>query len=221
MIWLPYRIDTIVLKTPWANWFIIAFTVFMFFASQGMSEDTIMSLVCGGGSPLGLVGHVLLHASVIHLAGNMLFLWVFGNTVCGNTNNLVWPCLYMFFALIAGITALIFGGTPGIGASGAVNGAVGMALAMYPLNRVSVFYWIFVRWGTVSIPLWLLALIWFAFDLHGALSGKTDIGYWAHIGGLLSGLGTGMLAIECNWIVLSAYDNEPLLDLIRGRKPTR
>jgi membrane associated rhomboid family serine protease len=221
MIWLPYRIDTITLKTPWTNWCIIAFTVFMFFASQGMSRDAIMSLVCGGGSPLGLVGHVLLHAGIIHLAGNMLFLWVFGNTVCGNSSNLAWPFLYAFFALIAGIAAMVFGGTPSVGASGAINGVVGMALAMYPLNRVSVFYWILIRWGTFSIPLWLLALIWFAFDLYGALSGKAGIGYWAHLGGLFSGLGAGMLAIERNWIVLSAYDNEPLLDIIRGRKPMR
>jgi membrane associated rhomboid family serine protease len=119
------------------------------------------------------------------------------------------------------VTHLIFGGGPAVGASGAINGVIGMALAMYPINRVSVFWFIIFRGGTFQCPVWGMALLWFAFDLFGAMRGSGGVAYWAHIGGLISGVLIGLLALHWGWVRLTAYDNRSLLEILKGEHPDR
>lgn len=221
-MFLPYRIETLFKHWPVANIAIMVITVVFYFATDFLSEDAIRSMVLGGTSPVGLVGHVLLHGSIIHLAGNMIFLWVFGNAVCGMTSNLVYPLLYLGFGVLAAAAHVAFSDAPAIGASGAVNGIVGMAFAMYPRNAVSVFYFVVFRAGTFELPLWVLALFWFAYDTYGALSGAGGIAYWAHLGGFLGGVSVGMVALKFRWITLTEYDNPTLADLFKSKpKPKR
>ena len=177
----PFRIETLLKHYPWANWAIMAVTVLCFFLVVGevIPEEAVGAMILDGWSVTGLLGHALLHAGFMHLAGNMLFLWVFGNAVCGNSSNRVYPFLYAGFGITAALTHLILDGDPAVGASGAINGVVGMALAMYPLNRVSVFWLFFVKFGTVQIPLWALASIWLALDFWGALTGGGAVACWA------------------------------------------
>ena len=221
MLVLPYSIDTVTLKSPVTNWLIIALSVLMFLVEFILPFETLTPFILDGWAPSGLVGYMFLHADFFHLAGNMLFLWVFGNTVCGNSGNVIYAVLYLLYGVMAAVAHLIFSDGSAIGASGAVNGVVGMAVAMYPLNRVNVFYWILIRFGTFRMPLWVLALIWFVFDLKGALGGAGGVAYWAHIGGFLTGLCAGMLLIERNVVVLSVYDNEPLLNILLRRERMR
>jgi membrane associated rhomboid family serine protease len=221
MLFLPYTIDTVTEKLPFTNWIIIALCVLMFAFECVSPPSDWMMFVLDGWSLSGLVGHMFLHGGIFHLAGNMLFLWVFGNTVCGNSGNVIYGALYLFYGIMAASAHVIVTGAPAVGASGAINGVVGMAVAMYPLNRVGVFYWILIRFGTFRMPLWVLAFIWFLFDVRGAFTNAEDVAYWAHIGGFLAGLCAGMIAIEKNWIVLSAYDNESLLDILLRRPRAR
>lgn len=219
MIVFPYRIETLFKHYPIANWVIMGLTVVTFglLVGEVISEDVGWAMVLHNWSPVGLLGHMLLHGGLMHLAGNMLFLWVFGNAVCASTSNRWYPALYIGFGVAAGVAHMIFNGEPMVGASGAINGVVGMALAMYPENRVSVFWLFFVRFGTFRAPLWTMALLWLAFDLWGALRGGGNVAYWAHLGGFFAGVATGYFALRKGWVELTQFDNRSLDEIFTGK----
>jgi membrane associated rhomboid family serine protease len=218
LLLIPYEIETLQQERPWANWLIVAacsLVSLIALFGGGLESGDFDALVLNGFSFTGMIGHVLLHADFIHLVGNMIFLWVFGNAVCTNTNNGIYLATFFFCTLIAGITHVVLDGSPAIGASGAINGIVGVTLAMYPLNRVYLFWVFLIRGGSTSCKAWLIIVAWFLFDLWGAFTGGGLIAYWAHIGGFLGGLGLGLTALHFGWFQLTEYDNRSLLDLIR------
>ena len=217
-MFFPWKIDTLFKHWPIANLVVMVAMTVAFIYSVNATDDTLDALVLGGTSVTGLLGHMFLHAGLLHLAGNLVFLWVFGNAVCAMVNNLVYPLLFALFGVVAAAAHLAFDGAPALGASGAINGIVGMALAMYPLNNVHMVWFVGVRGGTFEMPLWILAMIWFAFDAYGAFFGRDGVGYWAHLGGLACGLVAGMLALKLGWLTLTEYDNASLADLLRGKR---
>lgn len=219
-MFFPYRIETLFKHWPVANWVIMGLTALMFLASLGFSDEAIDTLILGGGSALGLFGHMFLHAGFMHLVGNLLFLWVFGNAVCAMMGSAAYLFLYFLFGLLAAVTHLVLDGATAVGASGAVNGVIGMAFAMYPRNDVSIFWFFFMRAGTFTIPLWVLTLFWFALDAYGAWRGTGRVAYWAHLGGFFTGAAAGMIGLKLGWLTLTAYDNATLADLFKS-KPRR
>lgn len=166
----------------------------------------------------GLIGYNFLHAGLWHLTGNMIALWVFGNAICGNTSNLLFTILYLAFGILAGCAHLFFSEGIVVGASGAISGIVGMATAMYPKNNVSVFWYFIIRFGTFSIPLWVLALIWLLFDLLDMLIGDTTVAVWAHIGGFFTGLIVGIVLLHTRVVTLTEWDHESLPEIFLGKQ---
>lgn len=214
----PYRIETLFNHYPWANWALVALMVLFHFSPGGWYDyDTIYAMVLQDWSVSGLLGYMFLHAGFFHLAGNMVVLWVFGNAVCGNTSNLFYVPLFLGLGVAAGAVHLVFDGDPVVGASGAVNGVTGMALAMYPLNRVSVAWWFWFRFGSFTVPLWVVALAWFVMDAIGALLRSGSVAHMAHIGGLVAGLAAGWLALRLRWVELTEFDNSSLEEIFSGR----
>lgn len=217
LLFIPYEIETLTQERPWANWLIVAACCLVSLAAifGGMAEETVETLVLHGWSFPGIIGHALLHADVSHLIGNMIFLWVFGNAICTNTSNWLYLPVFLGCTLIAAAVHVLADGSPAIGASGAMNGIVGIVLAMYPLNRVNVFWVFLVRGGSFSCPAWVIILFWFAFDVWGVISGGDHIAYWAHIGGLLGGVGIGLLCLHLGWFQLTQLDHRSLLQILR------
>src|SRR5258707_975081 len=78
---VPYRVSTLTMRSPWANLAIMAINVIMFLLMVGgaISEDVLDRLVLVDWSSLGFIGYQFLHGGFLHLAGNMILLWVFGN----------------------------------------------------------------------------------------------------------------------------------------------
>jgi len=105
----------------------------------GFFNGALKDLVLRDSSLPGIIGHVLLHSGLSHLVGNMIFLWVFGNAICTNIGNWVYLIIFLFCTLLAACGHLMMDGCSAIGASGAINGIVGIIFAMYPLNRVYLF----------------------------------------------------------------------------------
>jgi membrane associated rhomboid family serine protease len=139
---------------------------------------------------------MFLHGSWLHLLGNMLFLWIFGN----NIEDSVGHFKYVFFYLACGIAAAATqvaiapdSKVPMIGASGAISGVLGAYLLLFPRARVLVLIpiWIFIRF--IYVPAWLMLILWFGLQL---LSGTATLGrvqgggvaFWAHIGGFVAGM---------------------------------
>lgn len=219
MFFIPIRIETLLQEAPWANWLFMGICIFVWLIeTTGLLSNTLLvHMILMRWSPLGLVGHIFLHGGLLHLAGNMLFLWVFGNAVCGNIGNRLYLIAFLLCGVLGGLLHLILDGAPAVGASGAINGIVGFTLAMYPTNRVGVFWFFIARAGVTYIPVWVLVLLWFALDSLGIVSGGGSVAHWAHIGGLVAGLLLGLLLLQSRWIRVTQWDNPTLLDWLKGR----
>jgi len=148
---------------------------------------------------------MFLHADILHIGGNMLFLYIFGD----NVEDTFGHGRYLVFYLLSGIAAsmahimAVFNSidmrarfVPAIGASGAISGVLGAYLVLYPRARILTLVllgWIFI----VPIPAVIFLGIWFVYQfLYGFLALETaliGIAYWAHIGGFAVGLFFGAI----------------------------
>jgi membrane associated rhomboid family serine protease len=138
---------------------------------------------------LSLLYSLFMHGSWLHLLGNMLFLWIFGNNI---EDRLGWIKFMVFYALCgigASLTHVLFNPNslvPVIGASGAVSGVMGAYLALFPRARVRTLVFIFILATTIDIPAAVFLVIWFLFQFLSA-GGNSGIAWLAHVGGFILG----------------------------------
>lgn len=141
----------------------------------------------------GLFGAMFLHGDFGHLAGNMLFLFIFGFALERALGGLVYTGLYLLSGLASHLLWWVMDPVwvTGIGASGAIAGLMGMYLGIYGLRRINFFYWLGPLFGYFRAPaLWILP-IWMGKELYGLLLADDHINYYAHLGGM----GAGFLAV--------------------------
>jgi membrane associated rhomboid family serine protease len=146
-----------------------------------------------------LISAMFMHGGWLHLGGNMLFLWIFGD----NVEHTVGPILFLIFYLIAGVIASfaqIFVDPnsliPSLGASGAISGVLGAYIVLFPSNRVLVSFGYGATWVPALIVIGLWALLQFINGLGQiAVTEQTGgVAYMAHIGGFVVGVVAGFLA---------------------------
>ena len=168
------------------------------------------TLILDGWSLKRLVGHVFLHGGLVHLLGNMLFLWIFGNAICATLGNIKYLCIYLLLGVSAGVCHLLFSSAAVLGASGAINGVVGMCLFLFPLQEVScLFLWLFPPcFKRFEVRCLYMILWWLLWDIVGVLfwAGSSGVAYWAHLGGFGAGVGIAWLLARQKWIYLDKYD---------------
>ncbi|MHC4641363.1 MAG: rhomboid family intramembrane serine protease [Planctomycetota bacterium] len=170
----------------------------------------------------GLFGHIWLHGGIIHLLGNLLFLWIFGNAVCAKIGNVAYLLIYIVLGVLAGIAHLVFQGGAVIGASGAIMGVVGIYLVFFPENDITCYFiFIFflrpiIREFTLS-SYWMI-LFWLAFDIYGATREGGTVAYFAHLGGFAVGFGLAILMLKLKWVVMEDRYEKSLLQMWKGRK---
>ena len=140
---------------------------------------------------------MFMHGSILHLGGNMLFLWIFGN----NVEDSMGPAKFVIFYLLGGLAALaaqaatdLGSEVATLGASGAVAAVLGGYLLLFPRARVVTVIFIVIFFTIVELPALLFLVIWFAqqalfgyFDLIQP-AGEGGVAYFAHIGGFVLGL---------------------------------
>ncbi len=169
----------------------------------------------------GLLGHIWLHGGIIHLLGNLLFLWIFGNAVCAKIGNLAYLPIYLVLGVFAGIAHLVFQGGAVLGASGAIMGIVGIYLVFFPSNDITcyfVFIFFFrpiIREFTLS-SYWMI-LFWLAFDIFGATREGGTVAYFAHLGGFAVGFGLAILMLKMKWVVMEDRYEKSLLRMWKER----
>jgi membrane associated rhomboid family serine protease len=143
---------------------------------------------------LTLVTSQFLHGGILHILGNMLYLWIFGRGVERALGFFRYLLLYLLSGMAAALTQGFVDPTsqvPMIGASGAIAGVLGAYLILNPRGNVVVFIWIFILIRLVSLPAVLLLGIWFALQLASAVSAPAQqpgVAFWAHVGGFLAGI---------------------------------
>jgi rhomboid family protein len=138
---------------------------------------------------------MFMHGGLLHLAGNMLFLWIFGNNIEDAMGRLKFVAFYLLGGLVAafGQTIIDTSSTvPSIGASGAVAAVLGGYALLYPRARVVTLVIIIIFITIIELPALLVLGMWFLFQLYDAsqpIGGEGGgIAYFAHIGGFLFGL---------------------------------
>src|ERR1700689_4220369 len=215
---IPLRDDQPTFSTPFVNYFLIALNIVIFlwewslgtqnhralnsFLFQfGVVPHHMLAVLSGQSSDpivagiLPLFTSMFLHGSFLHVAGNMLFLWIFGDNVedhLGHFNYLVFYLLSGVAAAIAHILLNLNSRLPTVGASGAIAGVMGAYFILYPRARVLTWFFVFVLW----IPAWIVLGYWFVLQFFAgaatlSMGPGRDVGgvaFWAHVGGFLSGM---------------------------------
>lgn len=204
MMFMPYRMETAQPRIPYANSVFVAVIslIFFFIVFGVIPVEQAESFVLQDWDIGQMIGNTFLHGGFFHLLGNMIFLWVFGNAVCGTVGNIAYPFLYLFLGLAGSAAHLGFDGRPALGASGAVNGIVGMSLILFPANRLKCWYaysfpmmGIFWKSGTFQTRSYWMIAAWFIFDILGIVLGGDNTAHWAHIGGFVTGVAAASLLV--------------------------
>jgi membrane associated rhomboid family serine protease len=141
---------------------------------------------------------MFMHAGLVHLVGNMLYLWIFGDNVEDRFGSIK----YLFFYLVCGIVAVFAqlavnpGSTiPNVGASGAIAGILGAYILLFPQGKVRVL----MGRGIVAMPALIVIGFWIILQLFSGIGAIADtaqtggVAYWAHIGGFVAGLALTLL----------------------------
>lgn len=138
---------------------------------------------------LSLITSLFMHGSFIHLFGNMLFLWIFGNNIEDYLGRIKFILFYLASGIGASLVHVIFNWNsvvPVIGASGAVSGIMGAYLILYPRARVRTLVFFFILITFVDIPAFVFLIVWFVFQFLNV--GVGGIAWLAHVGGFIVGI---------------------------------
>ena len=199
-------------RIPIVNWLLIIINIAVFVFQFQMSNTdgaafimkfgAIPQQILSGHNLPSLLSSLFLHGSILHLAGNMLFLFIFGD----NIEHVLGHISYLVFYLLGGVIAtllhtVVFPGSeePVVGASGAISACLGAYLIMFPTNRVRVLVIFFIfLFTTIRISAWLFLGAWMALQIINSVSSTgvgdshDNIAYWAHIGGFVYGMLIGV-----------------------------
>lgn len=146
-----------------------------------------------------LFSGMFMHGGLLHIAGNMWFLWIFGDNVEDQLGHLRYLIFYLTTGLIASASELFaapHSAIPMLGASGAVAGVLGAYLWWYPRARVQTLVSIIIFLQFIELPAVLFLGLWFLMQILGSLGGEGGVAWYAHIFGFLGGLLLSMLATK-------------------------
>lgn len=203
---LPIRDHNPSQRTPYVTWGLMAANIVIFLsyvsafqnpaAINGIFFDWAMipARIMAGDGLHTLFSSMFLHAGWMHLAGNMLFLFIFGDNLEDEMGHVPYLGFYLVSGLLASFLQIASepGSTiPTVGASGAIAGVMGGYMLLFPKARVDVFIFFVVFIRIIPIPAWILLALWFGMQFLGGLgssAGEGGVAYWAHAGGFVAGL---------------------------------
>jgi rhomboid family protein len=221
---IPLRDANPTRRTPWVTLAIIALNVIVFVFWQGFplggptTQSQVKTIFCYGAIPaevsdfspipevaqacggksvlLSILSSMFLHGSLLHIAGNMLFLWVFGNNIEDRMGRVVFPIFYIAAGAVAVYAQVL--PSPGsqvplVGASGAIAGTLGAYIVLYPHARVLALVPIFLFLQVMQLPAMIVLGFWFvlqalsSFTSFGGAAEQGGVAYLAHVGGFAFG----------------------------------
>jgi membrane associated rhomboid family serine protease len=216
MFFLPLYDDNPARGPAYVTWLFIAACVAVFFWQSGLSAEearlaavqygVVPELFLGGDELppeyrvipawLSPASSMFMHGGWLHLGGNMLFLWIFGN----NVEDAMGRGRFLLFYLVCGYAAALFQSlldvhstSPMVGASGAIAGVLGAYALLYPKANVRTLVVVLIFFRVVSVPAAAILFGWFLMQTIGGLQvppgAQGGVAYFAHIGGFLAGCG--------------------------------
>ena len=223
MLILPIRTSVRPRRTPYANYALIIINVIIFFLTYGPHGH----VVAGQIQPVAVrhwaeqfmlypdqpflwqfVSYAFLHGGLMHILGNMYFLYIFGNNVNDKLGHLGYLCLYLAGAVFSSIGHSLLSSNPVLGASGAVAAVTAAYLVFFPQTLITVFYWFFYFIGTEEF----LALYFIVFKLivwDNILEPRlapAGIAYGAHLAGYAFGIAAILFLLATGLLSRSQFD---------------
>ncbi|MFA5537793.1 MAG: rhomboid family intramembrane serine protease [Gemmobacter sp.] len=192
--------------TPYVTWGLMAANILVFLGSLPFLDSdyavhaffntwgVVPGRITSGQDWHTVLTSMFVHAGWLHLAGNMLFLWIFGDNMEEAFGHRGFLAFYLACGAVA--AALQVAAEPGspvpmVGASGAIAGVLGGYLLLYPRARVDVLIIIVIFFRILPVPAWIMLGLWFLFQIGGGLAVSPEEGgvaYWAHAGGFVAGM---------------------------------
>lgn len=192
-------------RIPYVTYALIVINVLVFVSYAGVIDDARFGSILGdyalvpaefsrGEDTFTLLTSMFMHGGWMHLIGNMLFLWIFGD----NLEDAFGHIWFLIFYLACGVAADLAhilpnpnSQVPLVGASGAIAGVMGGYLLLFPKAKVDVLLIFIVFFRVFSIAAWIVLLIWFGLQVFSGAGSPTDgagVAYWAHAGGFVAGV---------------------------------
>lgn len=193
-------------RRPYVVYALMAANILAFLGYLGLTGDVralnqfymefgiVPARISQGSGYETLITSIFIHGGFMHLAGNMLFLWIFGDNLEDEMGHLPFLAFYMVAGLGAGLLHVIsapWSQVPTVGASGAIAGVMGGYLLLFPKAKVDILLIFIVFFRIIPIPAWLMLGLWLGVQFLGGLGSDPNTGgvaYWAHAGGFVVGL---------------------------------
>jgi len=193
-------------RTPYITYLLMAVNIGVFLSYVGLFGDDralnifffewalIPGRVTSGQDYSGLFTSMFLHGGWLHLAGNMLFLYIFGDNIEDEMGHIGYLIFYLACGVLsagAHVISAPYSPVPTVGASGAIAGVMGGYLLLYPKAKVDILIIFIVFFRIFPIPAWIMLGLWLGMQLIGGIGADPTIGgvaYWAHAGGFFVGI---------------------------------
>jgi membrane associated rhomboid family serine protease len=196
---------------PFVTIFLIVLNVLIFIYEIQLGEEALNNFIytygatpayiLNGENALSLFTSMFLHGGWLHLIGNMLFLWVFGDNIEAALGHFGFLVFYVLGGLAASLAHVFFNlgsEMPSIGASGAISACLGAYIIMFPKSRVRTLIPLGFFFTTVRLSAWVFLGIWIVIQIVSSTLGAPQeegggVAWWAHIGGFAFGVLAGLL----------------------------
>lgn len=193
-------------RLPYVTYSLIALNVLIFLSYVAGINDPyvfnpildafalIPAEISRGQAPHTALTSLFMHASWMHLIGNMLFLWIFGDNMEDAFGHFGFLGFYLASGLAADAAHVLANPdspVPLVGASGAIAGVMGGYLLLFPRAKVDVLFIFIIFFRVFSLSAWIVLIVWLGIQLYqGAGAGPTGggVAYWAHAGGFVAGM---------------------------------
>jgi membrane associated rhomboid family serine protease len=220
---IPLKDDNPRVLTPLINYALVICNVAVFFYHNAQPDPqafifeygAIPAQIMQGTHLSGLITAMFLHGGLLHLIGNMLYLWIFGD----NIEGLMGHGRYLMFYLLCGIAATLShiflepaSAIPMVGASGAISGVLGAYLVKFPRARILILVPIFICLTTFRIPALFVLGFWSVTQITSSLGilqadMGSNVAWFAHIGGFVAGL-----------LLIKFFERRQNLEVFRRRR---
>ena len=204
MFFFPFKDDNPTKSTPIISFIIIGICCLVYLFQSSLSQNQEIFLIKNyGATPILLtnqtfvywyssISSMFLHGSLMHLGGNLLYLWIFGDNVEDEFGRFNFILCYILCGVGAVIAQILFNtesNVPMIGASGAIAGTLGAYIVLYPRAKIFVFAWVVIFVKILKIPAFIVIGIWIGLQIMNVFDqGVSGVAYSAHVGGFICGV---------------------------------
>lgn len=202
----PIRDHNPSMKTPYVTYGLMLVNILVFLTYWSDLENPavinqffddwamVPKFVTEGGHYYSMLTSMFLHGGFMHLAGNMLFLWIFGDNMEEQLGHVSYLLFYLTVGLVAGFVQIAVDPTssiPVVGASGAIAGVMGGYLLLFPKAKIDIILIFIIFFHIFPVPAWVMLGIWFGIQLLSGFAMDASTGgvaYWEHAGGFIAGV---------------------------------